>query len=136
MKNAMDIMISYHTRNWSITSSQQLDGLQTFYFFSSLSWKDVLENNDRRRLEKNYAFSRFGPFGKISKVFPQTTMFIINGSTTIRTIQRTIIHQGQCNRWTTSKWIVLKSCTWLRSSITRWTCSSRLVHGSYSGTLR
>jgi hypothetical protein len=40
--------------------------------FSSLSWKDVLENNDRRTLEKNYAFSRFGPFCKINKVFPQT----------------------------------------------------------------
>jgi hypothetical protein len=38
--------------------------------FSSLSWKDVLENNDRRMLEKNYAYSRFGPFYKISKVFP------------------------------------------------------------------
>jgi hypothetical protein len=36
--------------------------------FSSLSWKDVLENNDRRMLEKSYAFSRFEPFRKISKI--------------------------------------------------------------------
>jgi hypothetical protein len=28
--------------------------------------------HDRRTLEKSYAFSRFGPFCKISKVFPQT----------------------------------------------------------------
>jgi hypothetical protein len=40
--------------------------------FSSLNWKDVLENNDRRTLEKSYAFFRFGPFYKISKVFPHT----------------------------------------------------------------
>jgi hypothetical protein len=40
--------------------------------FSSSSWKDVLENNDRRTLEKSYAFFSFGPFCKISKVFPQT----------------------------------------------------------------
>jgi hypothetical protein len=37
--------------------------------FSSLSWKDVLENNDRRTLKKHYAFSRFSLFYKISKVF-------------------------------------------------------------------
>jgi hypothetical protein len=62
-------------------------------------------------------------------------MFIINGSTTTRTKPRVVTHQGQCNTWKTSKWTILKSCTWLRSSITRWTCSSRLVHGTYSGTL-
>jgi len=39
--------------------------------FSSLSCKDVLENNYRRTLE-NYAFFHFMPFYKISKVFPQT----------------------------------------------------------------
>jgi hypothetical protein len=38
--------------------------------FSSLSWKDILENNDRRTLEKNYAFFRFEPLCKIGKVFP------------------------------------------------------------------
>jgi hypothetical protein len=45
--------------------------------FSSSSWKDVLENNDRRMLEKNYAFSRLGPFCKISKVFPQTIFAVV-----------------------------------------------------------
>jgi hypothetical protein len=49
--------------------------------FSSLSWREVLENNDRRTLEKNYAFFFFcfGPFYKISKVFPHTifiTMYV------------------------------------------------------------
>jgi hypothetical protein len=45
--------------------------------FSSLSWKDILENNDKRILEKNYAFSKFGPFYKISKVFPHTIFVIV-----------------------------------------------------------
>jgi hypothetical protein len=45
--------------------------------FSSLSWKDVLENNDRRMLGKNYAFSHFGPFCKISKVFPHTIFVVV-----------------------------------------------------------
>jgi hypothetical protein len=40
--------------------------------FSSLSWKVVLKNNDIKTLEKSYAFFCFGPFCKISKVFPQT----------------------------------------------------------------
>lgn len=40
---------------------------------SSLSWKDaLLGNNDRRTSEESYAFSRFGPFRRISDVFPQT----------------------------------------------------------------
>jgi hypothetical protein len=45
--------------------------------FSSLSWKYVLENNDKRMLEKSYAFFRFGPFYKISKVFPQTIFALV-----------------------------------------------------------
>ncbi len=45
--------------------------------FSSLSWKDVLENNDKRTLEKSYAFSRFEPFYKINKVFPWTIFAVM-----------------------------------------------------------
>jgi hypothetical protein len=45
--------------------------------FSSLSWKDILENNERRTLEKSYAFSCFGPFCKISKVFPQAIVCFV-----------------------------------------------------------
>nr|AND50646.1 ribosomal protein S3 [Sphagnum balticum] len=67
----------YHDRLPSIHEIDQLLQVSSWMAskhstFSSLSWKDVLENNDRRTLEKSYAFYRFGPFCKISKVFPQT----------------------------------------------------------------
>ncbi len=78
LKNTMDIMIDYHQYTKLINHFKSTVGWLPNILFFQTCWKGILEDNDRRTLEKSYAFDFFGPFCKINKIFPQTIFVVMH----------------------------------------------------------